>query len=262
MNKRVLSLAFERRAHEMHGRRVRFAAFEQRSNLPVSAACLAANSVRETLGTLLQQPVRMRLIEPIVPDPKAWEALADGALLFCIRGSVCDAAIVLRRGDALAFAAAAFGEIEPGDRAISPIELEILERTVNALGGCFAAVCGKQSGIERILDIRGFATYFELLLEAPACARIGVALSCDPAPAAVPGLQVEDLGAVEVEVSAVFAQGLLAAKDFLDLRPGALVPMMTRIGEPGLLASGSTALARGECGAVGERNVLVVVAPA
>ena len=261
--RRIRSLTFEPGGDAVPGRRIRSAGFERRSCLPLSAACLAANGVRETLATLLNAPADLRLIEPLIPEPDAWKALTANALLYCIRGSSCDAAFVLRPGDALALAAAAFGETSAGCRPPSNIEREILERMLGALAGSLASVCGRYEGrIERILDITGFVTYFEAIVEVPAAVRIGIALSREPVSPVVAELRLEDLATVEVEVRAEFARGCLAAADLLDLRPGALVPMMTRMGEPGLLKMGAAALARGECGAIGERNVLIVTAPA
>jgi flagellar motor switch/type III secretory pathway protein FliN len=71
-------------------------------------------------------------------------------------------------------------------------------------------------------------------------------------------LRIEDLLDVDVEVAVQFARGNLAAAAFLDLRPGINVPMKTRVGEPALLTVAGSVLARGECGALGERNAMIV----
>ncbi len=242
-------LGFERQSETIAGRRIRRARFERRSTLPVSAACLVANGVRETLGALLATPVSLRLLEPAIPDPAAWRAICDGAQLYTARGSNCDAAFVLRPRDAVALAGTAFGE-EPNDsRQLSAVEQEVLVRMLQGLATCLAPVCGRDlQPLERILDINGFTTYFELLLERPASARIGVALSRDPVSRGAGNLRIEDLLQVEIEVSVQFASGALPAAAFLDLRPGTDVPMKTRVGEPGLLKLGGAVLARGECG--------------
>ncbi|HEY6325785.1 MAG TPA: hypothetical protein VIW73_04615, partial [Candidatus Cybelea sp.] len=92
------------------GKRVRETRFERRSSLPASAACVVANGIRETLTALLGSPVTLRLFEPVMPDPDAWDAIARDATMYRVRGSVADAAIVLRAADAIAFASAVFGE--------------------------------------------------------------------------------------------------------------------------------------------------------
>ena len=254
-------LGFERRSEILGGKRVRRACFERRSSLPVSAACLVANSVRETLGALLATPVHLRLLEPVLPDPQAWQTIAAEAQLFAVRGPVCDAAFVLRPQDALALAGSAFGEHAGSMRPLSALEQEVLARALRGLAGSLAPLCGRElSPLERILDIRGFVTYFELLLERPAAARIGIALSRDPLARGSGTLQIEDLLDVELEVSVHFARGTLPAAAFLDLRPGSDVPMKTRVGEPGLLQAGGAVLARGECGAMGEHNAMIITA--
>jgi flagellar motor switch/type III secretory pathway protein FliN len=252
-------LAFESASEPLSGRRVRRARFERRSSLPVSAACVVANGVRETLGALLATPVALRLLEPIIPDSKAWEAICSGAQLFTVHGPLCDAAFVLRPKDAVALASSAFGELAEGPRTLSAVEQEVLVRALRGVAGSLAPVCGCElSPLERILDIRGYVTYFELLVERPVQARIGVALSRDPATRGAATLRVDDLLDVQVELSVDFARGMLPAAMVLGLRPGTNVPMTTRIGEPGRLRLGGAVLAHGECGALGERNAMIV----
>jgi flagellar motor switch/type III secretory pathway protein FliN len=240
---------------------VRPICFQRRSALPVSAACVVANGVRETLGALLATPVSLRLLEPAIPDSQAWNAISAGAQFFRVRGSVCDAAFVLRPADATALATAAFGEEASGARQLSAVEQEVMMRALRGIAGSLAAVCGRDvTPLERILDIRGYVTYFELLVERPAALRIGVALSRDPAVRAAATLRVEDLGHVEIDVSAQFATGTISAAAFLGLRPGTVVPMKTRVGQHGVLKIGGTVIARGECGARGERSAIAITA--
>jgi flagellar motor switch/type III secretory pathway protein FliN len=256
----MMTLAFSRNGEIIRGRRVRRSCFERRSMLPTSAACVVANGVRETLSALFAAPVTLRLLQPVIPDPGAWKIIGAEAKLYRVRASNADAVFVLRPHDALALAAAAFGEPAPEPRRpLSPLENEVLLRAVRALSGTLAPVCGRDPAVvEPILDICGCVTYFELILERPAAARIGVALSRDPIPKGGGTLHVEDLLDVEVELSAQFAAGQMPAAAFLDLRPDALVPMMTKIGMPGLLTAGGTVVARGECGTLREQNALIV----
>lgn len=257
----MMTLAFERRAQMLHGRRVRAARFESRSALAVSAACLVANGVREALSAALGAPAVLRLLEPVIPDREAWTAIAAGAQLYRMPGSLADAVFVLRPADAAALAAAAFGEPAGEARGLSPVESQVLLRVVRAMCGCLAPVCGGEPApLERILDISGYVTYFELLLERPVAARIGIALSREPVARSAATLRIEDLLDVEIELSVQFAAGEIPAAAFLDLREGVLVPMMTRVGERGRLCAGGTVLARGECGSLRERNALIVSA--
>jgi flagellar motor switch/type III secretory pathway protein FliN len=257
----VTILGFERESEIVNGKRVRRARFEQRSALPVSAACVVANGVRETLSALLATPVSLRLLEPAIPDARAWTAIAAGAQLFGLRGPVCDAAFVLRAQDAVALAGSAFGESAGVARPLSAVEQEVLVRALRGIAGALAPVCGRETtALERILDINGYVTYFELLVERPVTARIGVALSRDPAARGGGTLRIQDLLDVEIELSVQFAAGTLPAAAFLDLRPGTNVPMITRVGEPGLLKIGGAVLARGECGTLRERNAMIITA--
>jgi hypothetical protein len=222
---------------------------------------VVANGVRETLGTLLATPVSLRLLQPVIPQPSAWEAICADAQIFGVRGPVCDAAFVLRPLDALALASSAFGEETGAQRPLSALEQQVLLRALRGIAGSLAPVCGRElSALERVCDIRGYTTYFELLIEQPVCARIGVALSRDPAARGGASLRIEDLLDVVLDVRVQFAAGALSAAAFLDLRAGVNVPMTTRVGEPGVLAAGGIVLGRGECGAAGPRNAMVVTA--
>lgn len=258
----MMSLAFSAPARPANGRSIREACFKPRSTLTVSAACVVANGIRETLAAVLCAPVTLRLLEPLVPDRAGWDAICGGALLFRTRGSAAEAAFVLRPADASALAFAAFGEPPVEPRALSPVENEVLLRAVRMLCPALAPVCGPGlSPLERILDISGYATYFELLVERPVPVRLGVALSRDPpCLQGAATLRLADLLDVEIELTAELAGGYLPAAAFLDLRVGADVPMMTRIGEAGLLKVDGLVLARGECGSLRERSALFVSA--
>ncbi|MGZ3561562.1 MAG: FliM/FliN family flagellar motor C-terminal domain-containing protein [Vulcanimicrobiaceae bacterium] len=256
----MMVMGFARSSERIEGRRVRRAIFEPRSSLPVTAACVVANGVRERLGALLGTPVSLRLLEPRLPDERAWHAIAADALIFRARGTIADAAFVLRPLDALAIAAAAFGEL-PGDpRPLSPVEERVVTRAVAALTSTLGPVCGMRDGtaVERLSELRGYTTYFELLLERPAAARIGVALSRDPVPEGHGSLCPQDLLDIQVEVSAEFARGRVDAAALLALHPGAEVPMTTKVGAAGLLKVAGTIVAHGECGSVGGRYAMVV----
>lgn len=257
----MMRLAFEARGETIGKRNIRRARFRPRSEMPVSAACVIANAVRESLGVALAVPVSLRLLAPVLPSPQAWHAICGGALIYRARGSLGEAAFVLRAADASALAVAAFGETETHARDLSRVEREMLDRLARSLGGALAHVCGRDvAPPERILDIPGYTTYFELLLERPVRARLGVALSKEPPAHGAPGLRPADLLGVELEVSVELGHGLLAAGAFLDLRPGVIVPMMTKIGEPGVLLTDGTRLARGECGSRGRRSAFAVCA--
>jgi len=241
--------ASRHRSHE--GKRIRELRFERRSSLPASAACVVANGVRETLTALLGAPVLLRLFEPVIPDPIAWKAVARDAMLYRVRGSVADAAIVLRASDAIAFASAAFGEpAAPCARALSPIERDIVDRAANAIAANLTAVCGAREShpIERIAAIDGFVSFFEMSIEQPVESRIGIALSRDPVPEPRGALDVAHLADVRVCVDAAVDLGDAQAAAVARITVGALLPIRADELRRCTVAAAGKRLAHGVCG--------------
>jgi hypothetical protein len=231
--------------------------------LPASAACVVSSGVRETLASLLGVPVSARLLEPAIPSPEAWPEILRGAMLYRLRGSVADAAIVLRPIDAMAIASAAFGEgFAPAvpERALSPLEREILDRAVAAIAGTLNAICGarERDAIERVQTIGGFVTYFEILLDAPVEARIGIALSRDPAPEPHGRLSLEDLNDIDLAPAISIEVADISAGAVAGLAPGAFVPITRSSAFRGSLRMGGRTLARGTCGVRNGRYALAV----
>jgi hypothetical protein len=242
---------------------VRSGRFEERSSLPVSAACVVASGIRETLVSILSLPIGVRLLEPVIPSPHAWEAISTGAAFYRFHGSVVDAAIVLRPDDAAALAAAAFGERSSDSRReLSPLERDVLERTVAAIAGTLTAICGarERDGLERAEHISGFEAYFEIALEHSLDARIGIALSRDLVPEPHGRLELTDLGdvllepAVRVDLQDIEAGALprLAVGDVLQVP--AAKPFR------GQLQLAGRTLARGTCGVCSDRYALTIEA--
>jgi hypothetical protein len=246
-------LALSRSSADAGGRRIREVCFEDRSSLPASAACVVASGARETLGALLASPVNLRLFEPVLPSPDAWRAILNGATLYRYRGSVADAAIVLRPRDALALARAAFGEVggeDPaGDAPLSPLESDVLARVSAAIGASLAAVCGPREGavVERVAEIGAYTTFFELLLDRPVRASIGVAVSRDPAPEPRGALDLADLEHIPLSVEVCVDIGTFPASSVMALQPGSLLPAAPGPLR-GRLRTGGRTLAYGNCG--------------
>lgn len=256
-------LGFERYATRIGGRRVRAASFEERSLLPVGAACVVASGIRERLGAVLDAAVRVRLFEPAIPSPHAWESIARGARIVRIRGSAADAAIVLRPGDALALACAAYGETwcaRSPFRELSALEGRALDRIVTAVAETLAPVCGtfEREPPERLATLAGFVSYFEVLIESPLEARLGIALSRDPAPERRSGLRPEDLDDVAIEAVARVDLGEIAAAALAALAPGAIVPITHWDGSRGSLHAAGRTLAVGACGIRNGRYAFIV----
>jgi hypothetical protein len=249
----VKYLALARSSALVDGRRVRDTIFEDRSSLPTSAACVVASGARETLRALLAGPVTLRLFEPVLPSPQAWHAILHDAVLYRYRGTVADAAIVLRPRDARALARAAFGETSSADTLpegpLSALESDVLARAVAAIGASLPAVCGVREGaaVERVAAIGGFTTFFELLLESPVEAAIGIAVSRDPAPEPRGTRTLEELGDLRIELDVAIDVGTYPAELVGALAPGSLLPLRSGALRGRLRAGGRT-LAYGTCG--------------
>lgn len=225
------------------------ARWEARSLLPMAAICAVANAARESLRLLYGVPVQLRVAPPVVPSRDAWTVLVgDGAAITAFQGSAAEVCVVIRPRDAAALTAAAFGEASAADRALSPMECEVLERILDRLTGAFAHLCGAEGLRRRPAAPPRAASYFELVVAEPLCARIGVAVAREPRAPDGPALCIEDLGAVEIELAIECAAGAMTLPDVAGLRPGDLVPMTTRVGTAGRLRLGSGYLASVECG--------------
>ena len=250
-------------APERGDRRVRAASFQTRSALPVSAACVVANGVRETLAKLLGAPIGMRLFEPCIPSPQAWHSLLHDARLYRVRGAVADAAVVLRPPDAAVLAATLFGEaqIAPlSERRLSPLESDALDRMVGAIAANLGSVCGAREShsIERVTAITGFVTYFELLVTDPVSARIGIALSRDPSPECGATLDVAVLSGVTLTARASVELGESDVAAVGRLKPGTLLKLSQARLQRCILLAETCEVARGACGVRGGRYAVTI----
>jgi hypothetical protein len=223
---------------------VRRASFEERSWLPLSATCLVAGGIRETLGALFGVALQTQLFEPGIPRFEDWGAIARDAILYRWRGSVSDAAIVLRLPDAAAVAAAAFGErFVPAaeSRALSPLERDVLDRTVAAIARTLVPLCGpcERESLDRIASIADYRTYFEIVVAPPIDARIGIAISNDPPPQPSGNITVDGLGEIVLGLDAVLDVGDLPMHAIASLRCSDVMPVR-ETGRMRLIASGRT----------------------
>jgi len=253
----VKHLAFEAPALVTDGRRVRRARFVERSLLPVAAACVVANGVRETLAALLSTAVELRMFAPVVPASDAWRRLFENARLYRVRGTLGEAALVIGADDALALAALAFGESPSRGRVASPIEREVLARMVRALAGTLGVLVGASDAppAEMAGETAAFTTFFELALERPVPLRLGIA-TCEPEPVSTGGLRPADLAEVELELAVRLAPGSIAPVTLRSLRPGACLPITTLAGATAELCARGRPIARGACGARNGRYAL------
>lgn len=256
----MIVLAFDAEPVVRGGKRVRRATFVRRSALPVSAACLVANSMRERLASMLATEVSLRLLEPHVPDARAWSAIARDALIFPVGGAHCEAAFVLRPYDALAVASGVFGESISDARKLSGLESGVLDRAIEALVNTLAPVCGSRAALLRAgsSGIGEYASYFEVLLEKPISARIGVAVSRDPDNRRGDCLRPADLFDVRLPLRVELGACSVDPAGFLELRPGFQIRLQRRAGEAAILRLNGRRVAHGEAGTYRGVNALLV----
>jgi len=244
------------------GRIVREPAFTLRSTLPLSAVCLVANGVREQLARLLGRDLEVDVLEPVVPRADERRVLFAGAVVQRVRGRLGDALLVVRPRDARKLVAAAFGEAERADDALSEIEMRTLERMIAAILPLCAPFCGALGAVSRETPERcehECATYVEVRV-APLGVAIGFALTRDPPEEIGTRIALDALLDATVPVRVVLAEGALPIPLFARLEPGATVALATPLDEPGRLELGGTTIARGSCGTRAGRHALTITA--
>jgi hypothetical protein len=244
------------------GRAVRVLAFAPRSTLPLSAACLVANGVREALARLLAAEFDVELIEPAIPAPAERRLLVDGATIVRVRGRLADGFVIVRPADARRVVSAAFGEAERPERdALSAIERATLERIAAALVPLCNALCGTLGPATRETSERAacdIATYFEVRTTGAQRFSIGFGLTRDPREEVTGLVRLDDLAAVEIEGRVEVAAGMLGVPAFSRIAAGATIPFETRLGAPGVLRFGDVAFSRVTCGVSNGRNAATV----
>jgi len=234
--------------------RVRRLRFVPRSSIPVSAACLVANGIRETLRELLGEPCEVVLGEPVALDATAWSVLAREALLYLTRGRQTDVVLVLPRPDARRLVLRAFGEGDAlPEGACSALELHALERIAARCAAACDPLCAERHGPPRPVEpheLPACSAYVDLRIAAPLALTLGVAIVRDlPDPGPAGALPPAALGPVGLEARAVFAEGDMDAAAFVALRPGDVVKLETTIGAPAFLRVASRPIAYGVPGA-------------
>jgi flagellar motor switch/type III secretory pathway protein FliN len=241
-------------------RRVRFV---PRANLPVDAACVVANGIREALRMLLGETCAVTLGEPVALAAPAWRTLTRNALLFATPGRATDVVFVLACGDARSLVQAAFGEAPaPDEAAWSALESGAIERIVARCAGACDALCAERRGPTRAVGVTQIArpvAYFDVRISAPIVLTIGVGIVrelSETPPARM--LSPEILSDVPLEVRIVLGRGTLSAPGFLDLRPGSVVPLHTKVAGEGELNLAGQRIATGTCGVCARRSAFQI----
>ena len=186
-------------------------------------------------------------------------------MLFVRRGRPADAVLVLASADARRLVLHAFGEVSAPNAAppaCSALERQALERIAARCAEGFAAVCEGGLGAGRAVasrDVPACRTYVDLRVRTPVPLTVGVALTSDvPDPVPNGTLPPGSLQDVTLEARAVFAEGMMDAVDFVQLRPGQVVRLRTKVGGPASLNVNGTRLAGGVAGVVDSRTAFLV----
>jgi len=242
---------------------VRALRFAPRASIPLEAACLVANGIRETFRELLGEQCELVLGEPAVLGAAAWTALARDALLFLTRGRQTDIVLVLPERDARRLVLRAFGEGDPlPDAACSALELHALERIAARCAASFEPLCAERRGGARPVrahEIPPCVAYFDVRVVAPIPLTLGIAIVRDlPDPGPSGALSPRALDGVPLEARAVFAEGVLDAAAFVRLRPGTVVRLDTKVGTPASLNIAGLRVASGAVGVLAARTAFQV----
>jgi flagellar motor switch/type III secretory pathway protein FliN len=232
---------------------VRRARFVPRPSLPVDAACVVANGVREALRTLLGEACAVTIGEPVALDAAAWRSLAHGALLFATPGRATDVVFVLAARDARRLVRAAFGEdIAAGDGSWSALEAGAVERIVARCATACDALCVERRGPTSAVDaarIPRSVAYFDVRVAAPLELTIGVGILRElPEPPPAATVTAATLGGVGLHVRAILGRGTLSLPRLLGLRVGSLVALSTKVDGQGELNLAGQRIALGTCG--------------
>jgi flagellar motor switch/type III secretory pathway protein FliN len=135
----------------------------------------------------------------------------------------------------------------------------VLERFATAIAPAVSVVCGppRDSAVARLGVLSGFFSYFEVAVQRPALATIGIALSQEPEARGASKVSLDHLLDVPLDLQ-VRLHGVDVPASALDLDIGAIVPITeTAVFEGTLSVAGST-LALGECGVQGNRYAIAI----
>ncbi len=248
----IAALAFATPAELKNGRLLRRPSFVSRSTLPISAACLVANGVRETLSRLLASEIDVDLVEPAMPPGAERRVLLEGATILRVRGRLCDGFVIVRPVDQRRIVALAFGESErPDAGSLSEIEAATVERVISALAPLCNALCGTLGPVSRETTERAacdLVTYFEVRTTGAVRLAIGFAVTHDPPEDVTSRVTLDDLADIEIEGAVELGTGALGVPAFSRLATGATLVLDTTLGAHGTLRLGGVAFARGTCG--------------
>ena len=249
-------------------RGVRALRFVARASIPVEAACLVANGMRETLRQIFGAACDVVVGEPAALDSHGWSSIARDAHLFLSRGRQTDIVLVIPQGDARRMVLRAFGEPDgfapeaDAAAASSTLELQAIERIAARCAAAFEPLCAERHAAPRsvaIHDVRPCVAYVDVRVQAPVALTLGIGIVRDlPDPGPTGSLAPSALHQVAVETRVVFAEGTMSTASFLALRPGDVVALTTTCDGPASLNVAGRCLATGVAGVVASHRAFFV----
>ncbi len=244
--------------------------FSPRSSIPLEAACVVANGLRETLREVVGEACELVVGEPSALSSEAWRALAQDAFLFLTRGRQTDIVLVIPQPDARRLVLRAFGEAPSGAGAdgqpCSALEVRAIEQIAARCAVSFDPLCAERRSGSRAVthgDVPACAAYFDVRVHAPIPLVLGIAIVRalpDPGPAG--RLAPTALERVGVGVRVAFATATVDAAALLRWRIGDVVAFDTALAAPATLEVGGRAFVAGQPGVAGTRAALRIGAPA
>ncbi len=249
----IADLAF---AH-VDARGVRRARFVPRTSVPLGAACLVANGLRETLRELFGERCELSIGEPAAIGLDAWATLSREAYCFLTCGRQTDIVLVVPNAHARTLVLRAFGEDECADEVspagLSTLELRAVERIAARCAVAFDPLCADRRGPSQLVHpgaIPACVAYFDVRVHVPIPIEVGIGIVRelpDPGPAGTFSAQL--LGHVPIEVRAEFARGTIDVATLLHLAAGDVVRLETKVGAPAALKIANRSFASGTAGA-------------
>lgn len=245
-------------------RGVRTLRFAPRASIPVEAACLVANGIREALRQLLGA-CEVVVGEPTALRSEAWASVARGAHLFLTRGRQTDIVLVVPQRDARLLLLRAFGEADAVGADAAPcstLELQAVERIASRCAAAFEPLCAERRAASRrvaVHEVGPCVAYVDVRVQAPIALTLGIGIVRDlPDPGPSGSLPAAALDPVGVEARVVFGEGTMSTASFLALRPGDVVTLATKVGGPASLNVAGRRLASGVAGVVASHRAFFV----
>ena len=237
---------------------VRRARFISRASIPLGAACLVANGIRETLRELFGERCEVTLGEPVAIGPEAWATLKGDAYCFLTCGRQTDVVMVVPASHAGLLVQRAFGESEAlAAHALSALEMHALERIAARCATTFDPLYAERHGSSQRIaanDVPQCSAFFDLRVGAPVAIEIGIGIVRNlPDPGPAQPFPATLLSGVPIELRAEFAAGTIDARTLLHLAPGDVVHLSTQVGAPSSLKIADTYIATGTGGIAGGR---------